>query len=175
MYYCHVYSSVDPYLDYGTENIQQTKQTHVIVLLRKRCLNNLALRRHKAFHSVWKFNDANLNGSSLYITMIRYLRPSPSLPWAFNTAPAFLRFTSPRITELGRSYATHSDLGRGPSTSSRRKNISVLSDDGRLQWDDLSGREKVSRATQQSFNFVVVLAGAVLTVSSFLVLFKSME
>lgn len=40
----------------------------------------------------------------------------------------------------------------------------MLSDDGRLQWDDLSGREKVSRATQQSFNFVVVLAGALLTV-----------
>ena len=68
---------------------------------------------------------------------------------------------SPRA-ELGRLYSTHSNLGRGPRSS--RKNITVLSDDGRLEWGDLSGREKVSRATQQSFNFVIVLAGVVLTV-----------
>lgn len=104
--------------------------------------------------------------------MTRYLRPSLSIPSPYTTSSSLLRFTSPRITDLARSYATHSDLGRGPSTSSKpsRKNITVLSDDGRLQWGDLSGREKVSRATQQSFNFVVVLAGAVLTVRSLPVL-----
>lgn len=97
--------------------------------------------------------------------MIRYLRPSSRL-WASNAAPVAVRSACFRPSELGRSYATHSDLGRGPSTSTRssRKNITVLSDDGRLQWGDLSGREKVSRATQQSVNFMVVLAGAVLTV-----------
>lgn len=98
--------------------------------------------------------------------MIRHLRSTLSAPGAYNTT-SVLRSTFPRTAELGRFYATHSDLGRGPSTSSKpRKNITVLSDDGRLQWGDLSGREKVSRATQQSFNFVVVLAGAVLTVST---------
>lgn len=41
----------------------------------------------------------------------------------------------------------------------------MLSDDGRYGWGELTGREKVARATKQSVNFVVVLAGAVLTVS----------
>ena len=39
-----------------------------------------------------------------------------------------------------------------------------MSDDGRVQWGDLSRGEKVARTTQQSFNFLIVLAGAVLTV-----------
>lgn len=43
-----------------------------------------------------------------------------------------------------------------------------MSDDGRLPWSELSGTEKAARATQQSFNFVVVLIGAVMTVSWFL-------
>lgn len=43
--------------------------------------------------------------------------------------------------------------------------MTVLSDDGRVRWADLSGGEKVARATQQSVNFTVVLVGAILTVS----------
>jgi len=66
-----------------------------------------------------------------------------------------------RPTEILRRYATtHSSSTR----STRKKNITVLSDDGMLQWGELSGKEKMARATQQSFNFVIVLAGAVLTV-----------
>ncbi|KAJ5112391.1 L-galactonate dehydratase [Penicillium argentinense] len=86
----------------------------------------------------------------------QYLR---ALPRASTSASAALRpgFRS----EITRLYATHSNLGSGPRP--RRKNISVLSDDGRYEWGELSGREKVSRATQQSVNFVVVIAGAVLT------------
>ncbi|QMW35348.1 hypothetical protein G4B84_010839, partial [Aspergillus flavus NRRL3357] len=40
-----------------------------------------------------------------------------------------------------------------------RRNVTVLSDDGRYEWGELTGREKVARATQQSFNFVIILAG----------------
>lgn len=43
--------------------------------------------------------------------------------------------------------------------------MTLLSDDGRYEWGELTGREKVARATQQSFNFVIILAGAALTVS----------
>ncbi|KAJ5787098.1 hypothetical protein N7457_002088 [Penicillium paradoxum] len=81
-------------------------------------------------------------------------------------SPAFsILRSSPRIqTQLARLYATQNNIGGGPqTTSSRKKSITVLSDDGRVQWGDLSGGEKVARATQQSFNFVLVLAGAVLT------------
>ncbi|KAJ5105546.1 hypothetical protein NUU61_002893 [Penicillium alfredii] len=92
-----------------------------------------------------------------------------ALPRAPPTAfAAFLPGTRPEITRL---YATHSDLGRGPWPTPRKKNITVLSDDGQLQWGELSGREKVSRATQQSFNFVIVLAGAVLTGGVFTLLY----
>ena len=106
--------------------------------------------------------------------MLSYLRPSQLalLPRASNVASSVLRSgsaLSPRTAQLSRLYATQSDLGgRGSGTGStapKRRNVTVLSDDGRYEWGELSGKEKVSRATQQSINFVVVLAGAVLTVS----------
>lgn len=62
-----------------------------------------------------------------------------------------------------RSYATQNTLGgaTGPS----RKQITVASDDGRVRWGDLSTREKAARTTQQTFNFGIILAGMVMTVS----------
>ncbi|KAH8690767.1 TIM21-domain-containing protein [Talaromyces proteolyticus] len=65
-----------------------------------------------------------------------------------------------------RSYATQSSLGgNGASSSSgpTRKQISVMTDDGRYRWGELSGGEKVARATQQSFNFLIVALGVVMT------------
>ncbi|GAQ43327.1 mitochondrial import inner membrane translocase subunit Tim21 [Aspergillus niger] len=64
-----------------------------------------------------------------------------------------------------RKYAT--TQGAAP----KRRNVTVLSDDGRYEWGELSGREKVARATQQSVNFVVIIAGAVLTGGVFYLLF----
>ena len=68
--------------------------------------------------------------------------------------------------EIASHYATHSSLGRdpGPNSAPVRKHITVVSDDGRLQWSDLSRGEKAARATQQSINFLVVAIGAVMTV-----------
>jgi import inner membrane translocase subunit TIM21 len=80
-------------------------------------------------------------------------------------SPASLGFRSSPHTQITRLYATQSNLGTGPkTTASRKKSITVLSDDGRVQWGDLSRGEKVARTTQQSFNLIIVLAGAVLTV-----------
>lgn len=42
-----------------------------------------------------------------------------------------------------------------------------MSDDGRYRWAELSGKEKVARATQQSFNFVIVIVGVVMTVRTY--------
>ncbi|KAE8374584.1 TIM21-domain-containing protein [Aspergillus bertholletiae] len=94
--------------------------------------------------------------------MSAYLLPRPYLPRA---SALLLRPGFPRTVELTRCYATHSDLGRGsgPSSTQKRRNVTVLSDDGRYEWGELSGREKVARATQQSFNFVIILAGVALT------------
>ncbi|OQE32015.1 hypothetical protein PENSTE_c001G08292 [Penicillium steckii] len=86
----------------------------------------------------------------------QYLR---ALPRASNSVSAALR-PSPR-TDITRFYATQSNPGSTPRP--RRRNVTVLNDDGRYEWGELSGKEKVSRATQQSVNFMVVIAGAVLT------------
>lgn len=62
-----------------------------------------------------------------------------------------------------RSYATQTSLGRDTSVSTSRKQVTVTSDDGSVRWTDLSAREKAARATQQSFNFLTILTGTVLT------------
>lgn len=51
----------------------------------------------------------------------------------------------------------------GPATSTR-KQVTVVSDDGRVRWQDLTVREKAARTTQQTFNFGLVLSGFFLTV-----------
>ena len=59
-----------------------------------------------------------------------------------------------------RRYATSNTLA-GTINSSSRKQVTVGNDDGRIPWGQLSTGEKVARTTQQTFNFGVILAGAV--------------
>ena len=61
-----------------------------------------------------------------------------------------------------RAYATHNTLG-GASGSSR-KQVTVVNDDGRVNWGDLSTREKAARTTQKTFHMGVILTGLVMTV-----------
>ncbi|KAL2800257.1 TIM21-domain-containing protein [Aspergillus keveii] len=89
-----------------------------------------------------------------------HLRPSAPLRRSLILSNPLLPRTSQN------TYATQTG-----GSSPRRRNVTVLSDDGRYTWDELSGREKVARATQQSFNFMVVLAGAVLTGGVFTLLY----
>ena len=42
--------------------------------------------------------------------------------------------------------------------------MTVATDDGRVQWRELSRREKAARATQQTFNFGLIVGGIVMTV-----------
>ncbi|KAL9102449.1 MAG: hypothetical protein Q9163_002410 [Psora crenata] len=58
-----------------------------------------------------------------------------------------------------KSYAT-SGSSRNSAASSR-KQVTIVNDDGRVQWQDLSPREKAARTTQQTFNLGLVLAGFV--------------
>jgi import inner membrane translocase subunit TIM21 len=62
-----------------------------------------------------------------------------------------------------RSYATQTGLGASPSPAARRRKVTAFNDDGFVPWKELSAGEKASRATQQSFNFGLVIAGIVLT------------
>ncbi|KAI0404326.1 import inner membrane translocase subunit tim-21, mitochondrial [Xylaria palmicola] len=65
-----------------------------------------------------------------------------------------------------RGYATHHDRPKGTSsTASRQKRVAVtpFNDNGFVPWSELSAAEKASRATQQSFNFGLIVVGLVLT------------
>ncbi|CAJ2512355.1 Uu.00g053700.m01.CDS01 [Anthostomella pinea] len=68
----------------------------------------------------------------------------------------------PVLAQQLRSYATQPGVGSN-STASKRKAVTPFNDDGYVPWRDLSAPEKASRATQQSFNFGMVILGAVMT------------
>ena len=74
------------------------------------------------------------------------------------------------VSHLVRSYATttqSSSSGGGKSkTTPSRRQVTVVNDDGHIRWRDLSVREKTARTTQQSFNFLIVLTGIIMTVRS---------
>lgn len=97
-------------------------------------------------------------------TTILALRPSHSF------------IASPPVGSLFRSraYATQTGLGTSASPTARRRKVTAFNDDGFVPWNQLSAGEKASRATQQSFNFGLVIAGIVLTVSLSFSLFKSL-
>ncbi|XDG07108.1 hypothetical protein ABKA04_006723 [Annulohypoxylon sp. FPYF3050] len=61
-----------------------------------------------------------------------------------------------------RGYATQTGLGNN-SAASKRRAITPFNDDGNVPWHQLSVGEKASRATQQTFNFGLVIVGLVLT------------
>ena len=66
---------------------------------------------------------------------------------------------------VARLYATQTGLGKTNAQPPRkRKAVTMLNDDGRVAWGDLSAGEKAARMTQQTFNFSMIILGAVLTV-----------
>lgn len=73
-----------------------------------------------------------------------------------------LRDATKAATPRSKGYATASNLGNNAKAS--RRQVTVVNDDGRVQWQDLSTREKAARTTQQTFNMGLVLTGIVGTV-----------
>ncbi|KAI9865140.1 MAG: mitochondrial import inner membrane translocase subunit tim21 [Trichoglossum hirsutum] len=92
--------------------------------------------------------------------MSRILRGSSQFILRCSSQPA-IPITQASALVLARRYATQKSSGT--SRSSARKQITVASDDGRVRWGELSAREKAARTTQQTFNFVTVLVGLVMT------------
>src|SRR5579871_6275976 len=75
--------------------------------------------------------------------------------------------SSARPILAARFYATRPGLGTSNAEAVRkRKAVTVLNDNGRVAWGDLSAKEKAARMTQQSFNFGVIITGVILTVRS---------
>lgn len=66
---------------------------------------------------------------------------------------------------LPRFYATQQPSENAAQTpASKRRAVTPFNDTGFVPWKELSGAEKAARATQQSFNFGLVIVGLVLTV-----------
>ncbi|KAG6041381.1 mitochondrial import inner membrane translocase subunit tim21 [Claviceps citrina] len=61
------------------------------------------------------------------------------------------------------SYATQTNPGSGRTLSPKRRSVTPFNDDGYVPWKELSVAEKAARATQQTFNFGIVLVGVVFT------------
>ncbi|KAH7121204.1 TIM21-domain-containing protein [Dendryphion nanum] len=59
------------------------------------------------------------------------------------------------------SQATHTTTA-SPSPPPRRQ-VTIANDTGSVRWNNLSTGEKAARATQQSFNFAIIITGVVLT------------
>ncbi|KAI0852581.1 mitochondrial import inner membrane translocase subunit TIM21 [Daldinia vernicosa] len=64
-----------------------------------------------------------------------------------------------------RTYATHHSqpTNSAASAASKRRAVTPFNDNGFVPWSELSVGEKASRATQQTFNFGLVVVGLVLT------------
>ncbi|KAM3511692.1 hypothetical protein MY11210_004649 [Beauveria gryllotalpidicola] len=87
------------------------------------------------------------------VTSVVALRPAISFLSANNGL---------RASTIARSYATQNTQGPTP-LGPKRRGVTPFNDDGYVPWRELSIPEKAARATQQSFNFGLVLVGLVLT------------
>ncbi|KAM3456113.1 hypothetical protein MY3296_001982 [Beauveria thailandica] len=92
------------------------------------------------------------------------MKPVTSLV-ALRPATSFLSANGLRASTIARSYATQNTQGPTP-LGPKRRSVTPFNDDGYVPWRELSIPEKAARATQQSFNFGLVLVGLVLTVST---------
>jgi mitochondrial import inner membrane translocase subunit TIM21 len=61
------------------------------------------------------------------------------------------------------AYATQQSSSS--SSAPKRRSVTPFNDDGQVPWSELSVGGKAARATQQSFNFGLVIVGIALTVS----------
>ncbi|KAI9704838.1 MAG: hypothetical protein M1836_006618 [Candelina mexicana] len=92
--------------------------------------------------------------------LARSLRTTSALELVVRSC-AYKRARIPFVPVIARSYTTQKSL-KGTGASQREK-ITIASDDGHVEWGELSIKEKAARTTQQSFNFMIIVAGIVMT------------
>jgi hypothetical protein len=76
------------------------------------------------------------------------------LPWRYRTLPNFARH----------SLRAASSQSKAGNKGSKRGQVTIINDTGAVRWEELSAREKAARATQQTFNYGIVIIGAIGTV-----------
>lgn len=87
-------------------------------------------------------------------TALVAIRPATSIAAGPSIRPLF----------LNRCYATQTGLGASKPQGPRRRGVTPFNDDGHVPWGELSSGEKAARATQQTYNFGMIIVGLVLTV-----------
>jgi len=130
----------------GTASSQLQRRGALLKLLQL----NIAIKSHKTIILICK---TKLQLQHEAMSLLRTaLRKTPRL----SLAPAAIihRATS-------KSYATHSSSTNTPT----HRRVTVFNDTGRVNWGELSAREKAARTTQQTFNLALVIVGAALVVS----------
>lgn len=65
---------------------------------------------------------------------------------------------------FARTYATQTGLGAAATPKPKRRSVTPFNDTGFVPWSELSAAEKAARATQQSYNFGMIIVGLVATV-----------
>ncbi|XXG94253.1 mitochondrial import inner membrane translocase subunit tim21 [Hypoxylon texense] len=69
----------------------------------------------------------------------------------------------PRLQPILVARHTYATQRSSNNAASKRRAVTPFNDDGFVPWHQLSAAEKASRATQQTFNFGLVIVGVVLT------------
>ncbi|KIW14743.1 hypothetical protein PV08_07527 [Exophiala spinifera] len=88
--------------------------------------------------------------------------------------PLALSLSLPGQARRHTRRASSSASSSSSSSTTPRRSITVTSDDGRYNWSDLSTSEKAARGTQQTFNFLLVAAGLVGTVTISYLLYQEL-
>ncbi|KAK7885020.1 mitochondrial import inner membrane translocase subunit tim21 [Exophiala xenobiotica] len=106
---------------------------------------------------------------------ISYSTYAPITPFA-STCP---QISSPEVSScaapsLSHRHTRHASTSTNSSNNPPRRAITVTSDDGRYNWSELSTSEKAARGTQQTFNFVIVAAGLVGTITISYLLYQEL-
>jgi hypothetical protein len=123
-----------------------------------KCLPRLSIASHyKNFGRAITMTTISSQG----LKALRLLAGPTKSTLTISRHPLCLRAPSTAL----RSYAT-SNPNSSSALGSHRRAVTVANDDGRVRWKELSKGEKVARSTQQSFNFLTIAVGVVMTVSS---------
>ncbi|KAF2734564.1 import inner membrane translocase subunit tim-21, mitochondrial [Polyplosphaeria fusca] len=92
---------------------------------------------------------------------IQHLRPYLRLSYP-HASTRVKAFSSSRPANATQSSTNNSGPNPGTGPVTHRK-VTVVNDDGRVRWSELSVGEKAARTTQQSFNLAIVAVGVLAT------------
>jgi import inner membrane translocase subunit TIM21 len=90
------------------------------------------------------------------------MKPTTSVPAIRTLTKSALARTARPV--FARSFAAPTGLGTTATPKAKRRSVTPFNDTGFVPWSELSGAEKAARATQQSYNFGMVIVGLVCTV-----------